>query len=82
MFFLSWPSGLAVTIWDDRAARRWRRRFKSGCTPIFLYIYIYIYFENRKKKEKDDWRVEKMTTATQPGIEPRTTRFPGDCSSS
>ena len=26
------------------------------------------YFENRKKKERDDWRDEKMTTATQPGI--------------
>ena len=32
---------LAVTICDNRAARRWRRKFKSGCTPIFLYIYIY-----------------------------------------
>ena len=41
-FFLSWLSGLAVTICDDRAARRWHCRFKSGCTPIFLYIYIYI----------------------------------------
>ena len=54
-FFLSLPSGLAVTICDDRAARRRHRRFKSDCTPIFLYIfsadpqrlflllYIYIY---------------------------------------
>ena len=55
--FLSWPSGLAVTICDNRAARRFRRKFKSGCTPIFLYvfsadpqrlllllIYIYIFF--------------------------------------
>ena len=39
----SWPSGLAVTICDTRAVRRWRRKFKSGCTPIFLFIYIYIY---------------------------------------
>ena len=33
-------------------------------------------------KENDDWREEKMTTATQPGIEPGTSHFPGDCSTS
>ena len=37
--FLSWPGGLAVNICDDRAARRRRRRFKSGCAPIFLYLF-------------------------------------------
>ena len=41
-----------------------------------LSIHIYI-FENRKKKERDEWREEKMTIAIQPGIKPRTTRFPG-----
>ena len=64
---------------------------------VYMYIGIYIYFffgentlgecrlkyfESRKKKERNDWREEKMTTATQPENEPRTTRFPGDCSSS
>ena len=48
--FLSWPSGLAVTICDNRAARRYRRKFKSGYTPIFLYIYIYIYEPAHEKK--------------------------------
>ena len=36
---LSRPSGLAVPICDNRAARRYRRKFKSGCTPIFLYVF-------------------------------------------
>ena len=26
------------------SARRWRRGFKSGCTPIFLYLDLFIYF--------------------------------------
>ena len=34
-----WPSGLAVTICDGRAAGRRHRRFKSGCTPIFLHVF-------------------------------------------
>ena len=38
-YIYSWPSGLAVTICDNRAARRWRRKFKSGCTPICLYVF-------------------------------------------
>ena len=37
--FLSWPGGLAVNICDNRAAGRLRRRFKSGCTPIYLDLF-------------------------------------------
>ena len=58
-----------------------------------LYIYIYFFSENTLgegriniliKKEERERRLEKgkMTTATQPGIEPGTSRFPGDCSTS
>ena len=61
------------------------------CNNFFQYIYIFL--ENTLgecriniliKKEERQRRLErgKMTTATQPGIEPGTTRFPGDCSSS
>ena len=28
-----------IAVCDNRAARRWRRKFKSGCTPIFLYVF-------------------------------------------
>ena len=59
------------------------RRDHHGLTPKLVEPNkIYIYFENRKKKERDDWREEKMTTATQLGIEPGTSRFQGDCSTS
>ena len=53
----------------------------SHSISFFFYIYIYIFFLI-KKEENDDWRKEKMTTATQPGIEPGTSRFLGNCSTS
>ena len=36
---ICWPIGLKVTIFDSRAGRHWRRKFKSGCLPIFLYVF-------------------------------------------
>ena len=39
-------------------------------------------FEIERRNRATNWREEKMTTATQPGIEPGTSRFPGDCSTS
>ena len=62
-----WPSGLAVIICDNRAARRYRRKFKSGCTPIFLYIYIYIYiylYMNAENPRRASVRAETRTYGT------------------
>ena len=69
---------MLLPFWDFvciRAARRYRRKFKSGCTPIFLYvfsadpqrlflllyiyIYIYIYIFFLIKKEERERRLER-----------------------
>ena len=73
--YISWPSGLAVTICNNRAARRWHRKFKSSCTPIFLYvfsadpqrlfllIYIYIYIYIFKILRKASVRAKTRTSS-------------------
>ena len=58
-------------------------KIKMLCKHMYLYLCIY----NKNvliKKEERERRLErgKMTTTTQPGIEPGTSRFPGDCSTS